>query len=149
MTAVDNRHAGVERTPPQLAAEFACRDLIHAFVRHIDQGAASAAAGLFTDDAEMGGAGQSIRGRDAIRRMLAAREADTSRRTCHQVTNVMFELTGPDTAIAHSLLCLFVLGVSEEPTIRAISEFDDEFARDAEGYWRFVRRQATILAGSR
>jgi hypothetical protein len=81
--------------------------------------------------------------------MLAAREADTGRRTRHQVTNVMFKLTGPDTAIAHSLLCVFVLGVSEEPTIRAISEFDDEFTRDAEGRWRFTRRSATLLAGNR
>jgi len=97
----------------------------------------------------MGGAGQSISGRDAIGHVLAAREADTSRQTRHQVTNVMFELTGPDTAIAHSLLSVFVLGVSEEPTISALSEFDDEFARDADGRWRFARRQATILAGSR
>jgi uncharacterized protein (TIGR02246 family) len=149
MTAVDNCHAGVERTPPQLAAELACRNLIHAFARHIDQGAASAAVGLFTDDAEVGGEGQSISGRDAIAHMLAAREADTGRRTRHQVTNVMFKLTGPDTAIAHSLLCVFVLGVSEEPTIRAISEFDDEFTRDAEGRWRFTRRSATLLAGNR
>jgi len=149
MTAVDNGHAGIERTPRQLAAESACRNLIHAFARHIDQGAAAQAIDLFTDDAEMGGAGQSIKGRDAIGQMLAAREADTSRRTRHQVTNVMFELTGPDTAVAHSLLCLFVLGVSEEPTIRGISEFHDEFACDAEGRWRFVRRQATVLAGDR
>jgi hypothetical protein len=61
----------------------------------------------------------------------------------------MFDLTGPDTATAHSLLCLFVLGDSEEPTVRAISEFDDEFARDTEGHWRFARRQATLLAGHR
>jgi uncharacterized protein (TIGR02246 family) len=149
MTAVDSGHPGVERTPPQLAAEFACRNLIHAFAGHIDQGAATAAADLFTDEAQMGGAGQTISGRDAIGHMLAAREADTGRRTRHQITNIVFELTGPDTAIARSLLCLFVLGDSEEPTVRAITEFDDEFARDAAGHWRFARRQATILAGSR
>jgi uncharacterized protein (TIGR02246 family) len=149
MTAVDNGHAGIERTNRQLAAEFACRNLIHAFARHIDQGEATEAIDLFTEDAEVGDAGQSIKGRDAIGHMLAAREANTGRRTRHQVTNVMFELTGPDTAVAHSLLCLFVLGISEEPSIRAISEFDDEFARDAEGRWRFARRQAALLAGDR
>jgi uncharacterized protein (TIGR02246 family) len=149
MTAVDNGHAGIERTPRQLAAEFACRNLIHAFADHIDQGAAAKAVDLFTDDAEMGGAGQSIKGRDAIGQVLAAREANTSRRTRHQVTNVMFELTSPETAVAQSLLCVFVLGVSEEPTIGALSEFRDEFACDGEGRWRFARREATILAGSR
>ncbi len=149
MTAVDNGHAGIERTSRQLAAEFACRNLIHAFARHIDQGEATEAIDLFTDDAELGDAGQSIRGRDAIAHMLAAREADTGRRTRHQVTNVMFELTSPETAVAQSLLCVFVLGVSEEPTIGALSEFRDEFACDGEGRWRFARREATILAGSR
>jgi hypothetical protein len=61
----------------------------------------------------------------------------------------MFEQTGPDTASAHSLLCLFVLDGQQELTVRAISRLDDQFARDAAGQWRFSHRLATLLAGAR
>jgi SnoaL-like domain len=149
MTPVHDHYVGIERTPEQLGAELACHDLIHAFAHHIDRGAATEAINLFTDDAELGNAEQVVTGRDEITRALAAREADASRRTCHQVTNIMFQQTGPDTARAHSLLCLFVLDGQQEPTIRAISKLDDQFARDSAGQWRFSRRLATLLAGAR
>jgi hypothetical protein len=149
MTPRHDHHVGIERTPQQLGAELACHDLIHAFVHHIDKGAATEAINLFTDDAEIGNAEQLAKGRDEIARALAAREADASRRTCHQVTNIMFQQTGPNTASAHSLLCLFVLDDLQQPIIRAISKLDDQFARDSAGQWRFSRRLATLLAGAR
>jgi len=149
MTPARDHCVGIERTPQQLGAELACHDLIHAFADHIDKGAATEAIDLFTDDAEIGNAEHRAKGRNEIAPMLAAREADASRRTCHQVTNIMFQQTGPDTASAHSLLCLFVLDGQQAPTVRAISRLDDQFARDAAGQWRFSRRLATMLAGAR
>jgi hypothetical protein len=149
MTPVHDHYIGIERTPQQLGAELACHDLIHTFAHHIDRGAATEAVDLFTDDAEIGLAEQLVKGRAEIARALAAREADASRRTCHQVTNIMFQQTGPDTASAHSLLCLFVLDGQQEPTVRAISKLDDQFARDSAGQWRFSRRMATMVAGAR
>jgi ketosteroid isomerase-like protein len=149
MTPLPDQVLGIERTPHQLGAELACHDLIHAFADHIDRGAATEAIDLFTDDAEAGNAEQRAKGRNEIARALAAREADASRRTCHQVTNIMFQQTGPNTATAHSLLCLFVLDGQQELTIRAISRLDDQFARDSAGQWRFSRRVATMLAGAR
>jgi hypothetical protein len=149
MTPVHDHCVGIERTPEQLGAELACHDLMHAFAYHIDRGAATEAINLFTNDAEVGNAEQRAKGRNEIARMLAAREADASRRTCHQVTNIMFQQTDPDTASAHSLLCLFVLDGQQEPTVRAISRLEDQFARDAAGQWRFSRRMATLLAGAR
>jgi hypothetical protein len=149
MTRVHDHYIGIERSPQQLGAELACHDLIHTFAHHIDRGAATEAVDLFTDDAEIGLAEQLVKGRAEIARALAAREADASRRTCHQVTNIMFQQTGPDTASAHSLLCLFVLDGQQEPTVRAISKLDDQFARDSAGQWRFSRRMATMLAGAR
>jgi len=118
------------------------------FRRLIDQGAASAATNLFTDDAEMGGPGNRLAavtrsGTCWLRAKPTPVGKPPSGYECHVRTD------RPDTAIAHSLLSVFVLGVSEEPTISALSEFDDEFARDADGRWRFARRQATVLAGSR
>jgi hypothetical protein len=149
MTPAHDHYVGIERTPQQLDAELACHDLIHAFADRIDRGAATEAIDLFTDDAEVGTAEHRAKGRNEIAPMLASREADASRRTCHQVTNIMFQQTGPDTASAHSLLCLFVLDGQQEPTVRAISRLDDQFARDAAGQWRFSRRLATMLAGAR
>jgi ketosteroid isomerase-like protein len=149
MTPVHDHYEGIERTPQQLGAELACHYLIHAFAHHIDRGAATAAIDLFTDDAEVGNAEHRAKGRNEIAPMLAAREADATRRTCHQVTNIMFQQTGPDTASAHSLLCLYVLDAQQGPTVRAISRLEDQFARDAAGQWRFSRRMATLLAGAR
>ena len=149
MTPAHDHYVGIERTPQQLGAELACHNLIHAFAHHIDRGAATEAIDLFTDDAEIGNAEHRAKGRNEIAPMLAAREADASRRTCHQVTNIMFQQTGPNTASAHSLLCLFVLDGQQELAARAISRLDDQFARDAAGQWRFSRRMATLLAGAR
>ena len=123
--------------------------MINYFALHIDSGAASKNVDLFTDDAEMASPERGVKGRTQLEFVMTTREADTARKTCHQVSNIVFHRTGPDTATAKSLLCLYVLGDDDELGVRAISVFDDEFARDSSGRWRFSRRFTTTLAGGR
>jgi ketosteroid isomerase-like protein len=140
---------GTESSGEQLAAESACRDLINHFAYFVDNGMASRVVDLFTEDAEMGSPERSSKGREELAEVMAARQAATDRHTRHQVTNIAFRRTGPHTAQANSLLCLYVLGGPTELSVRAITVFDDEFARDTNGRWRFSSRRAQPLAGGR
>jgi SnoaL-like domain len=140
---------GVEPIVNQLSAEFACQELINYYALHIDSGFARKNVDLFTEDAEAASPEQAVKGRSQLESVMAAREADIERKTRHQVSNIVFRRTGPDSATAQSLMCLYVLGDDEELGVRAITVFDDEFARDSGGRWRFSRRFATPLAGSR
>jgi ketosteroid isomerase-like protein len=140
---------GTEWSGEQLAAESACRELINHFAYFVDNGIASRVVDLFTEDAELGSPERTSRGREELATLMAARESVTDRRTRHQVTNIIFRRTGPDTAQANSLLCLYVLGGPTELSVRTITVFDDEFARDALGRWRFSSRRAQPLAGGR
>jgi SnoaL-like domain len=140
---------GVERTDDQLGAEFACQELINCYALHIDSRVARKNVDLFTEDAEAASPKQAVKGRSGLESVMAAREADIERKTRHQVSNIVFCRTGPDSATAQSLMCLYVLGDDEELSVRAITVFDDEFARDGVGRWRFSRRFATPLAGGR
>jgi len=133
----------------QLHAQTACQDLIYRFVFNIDSGEATKNVDLFTESAEMGLANVFLRGHGQIATAMAAREADVARKTRHQITNIVFERTDADCARARSLLFLYVLGGDEELSAHAITTFDDEFRRGADGQWLFSRRNATILAGSR
>ncbi|GAA3527208.1 hypothetical protein GCM10022222_07760 [Amycolatopsis ultiminotia] len=130
-------------------ARLACTDLINSFGRLVDSGQAGKAVELFTEAGVLVSPGQVIRGREELAKAFAAREADADRRTVHQVTNVVFEAVGPETARAQSIVCLYVLGRPGELTPRALSRFDDEFERGEDGRWRFSRRTAAPLAGGR
>jgi ketosteroid isomerase-like protein len=149
MPTSEELRPGTEPSSEQLAAQLACRDLINQFAYLVDNGMASQVVDLFTEDAELGSPERTSTGRDELVALMAVREAATDRRTRHQVTNIVFRRTGPDTAQANSLLCLYVLGGPTELTARAITVFEDEFARDAHGRWRFSRRRAQPLAGGR
>jgi hypothetical protein len=140
---------GTEGSGEDLAAESACQGLINHFAYFVDNGMASQVVDLFTEDAELGSPERTSKGRCEVATLMAAREAATDRRTRHQVSNIVFRRTGPDTAQANSLLCLYVLGGPTELSVRAITAFDDEFARDEHGRWRFSSRRAQPLAGGR
>jgi hypothetical protein len=132
-----------------VGAELACQQLIHLFARNIDDGVATQNVDLFTEDAELGSPDHRVKGREQVEFVMGARQADVERKTRHQVTNIVFQRISADKGVAQSLLCLYLLGGSDELTPRGISVFDDEFVRDSVGRWRFSRRIATTLAGGR
>lgn len=146
---MQNQTSPANSLPEQLHAQTACQDLIYRFAFHIDSGEATKNVDLFTESAQMCLAESFLSGHGQIRMAMAAREADVARKTRHQVTNIVFERTDADCARARSLLFLYVLGGDEELSAHAITAFDDEFRRGADGQWLFSRRNATILAGSR
>jgi 3-phenylpropionate/cinnamic acid dioxygenase small subunit len=140
---------GAQPTHEDAGAQLACLAVINTFAYLIDNGMAARAVDLFTDAAEMKSAQGVIKGAVALRKTMATREADVQRRTRHQVTNVIFHEVSSQAAKAQSVLWLYVLGGSDQMTPRAITVFDDEFTRGPDDRWRFAKRTATLLAGSR
>jgi SnoaL-like domain len=126
-------------TGADIVSAWACRDLTFAFAELIDRGEATAAAGLFTDSAVMVRRGNRIVGREAITAVLAAREADSSRITRHVITNFRFLALAPDSASSNSISQVYTLAAGP-PTPPVLSDLQDEFARCADGLWRFSGR---------
>jgi ketosteroid isomerase-like protein len=149
MTTLADWHFGASQSDGALAAESACRELLHAFAHLVDSGAATQVVDLFTEDAELVSPQRTLTGHTQLRDVMIQREDDTERMTRHQVTNVLFRRYEPNSAQSSSLLFLYVLGGPTELNVRAITVFDDEFRRDHDGRWRFSRRQATPVAGGR
>lgn len=138
---------GRERSAEAMAEEIACSELLVAAC--IDEGRASEAVALFSEDATLGeGPGM----RHGRRRSLPAMQApgrQIERRTRHVVTNIAYHDVTTTTATITSLPTLHVLGGPDELTPRALTRFDDVFVCSDDGYWRFAKRVPTLLAGSR
>jgi uncharacterized protein (TIGR02246 family) len=133
-------------TSADIVSAWACRDLTYAFAELIDQGEATAAAGLFTDSAVMVRRGNRIFGREAIAALLAAREADSSRTTRHVITNFRLVTLSPEQARSTLISQVYELtaGRSSPPVL---SDVHDEFARCPDGRWRFSSRTWPALSG--
>jgi ketosteroid isomerase-like protein len=139
-----------------VAARFACADVVRASFQLIDDGHATQAVALYTadgtltlSDATKQVGDVTLRGADLHGAMLE-REA-AARTTVHVLTPSAFRLTGPDVAESDCHLQLYVLGDdrSASPRPRALSQVRDVLARGADGAWRISARRITILAGSR
>ncbi|RYY95862.1 MAG: nuclear transport factor 2 family protein, partial [Comamonadaceae bacterium] len=131
--------------------QLACRTLVEASVRHVDDGDAPAFAALFTDDGVLVRPnGALIEGREAIQETYAQRAAD--RLTRHLVTNVHVTPEADGSARARSYVLLWT-GSSATPADgtagrradarQLVGEFDDRLVRGADGAWRIQRRQAS------
>ena len=149
MTSLQELSAGAERSGDLLAAQLACQDVIDAFAYYVDNGMASRAAGLFTDDGELGSSERTIKGREGLEKTMAAREADSGRRTRHVVSNIVFERLDAESARTQSVISMYVLGGEDQLTPRAVVVASDEFARGSDGRWRFSKRLLNALAGGR
>jgi hypothetical protein len=143
-------------TAADVAARFACADVVRASFQLIDDGHATRTAGLYTvdgtltlSDATKPAGDVTLRGAD-IHGAMREREA-AARTTVHVLTPSAFRITSPDRAESDCHLQLYVLGDdrSASPGPRALSQVRDVLARGADGAWRIAARRITILAGSR
>jgi ketosteroid isomerase-like protein len=132
----------------QLDVRLACLNLIAAHAKLIDGGEASKTVPLYTDDCEVVVGPHTIKGIDAFRAAMTAREANVERKTLHVWTNVHFGEVSEDVVVASSVIQLYVL--SPEPVALAptsLLKCDDRFARGSDGQWRFARRVLLLIAG--
>ena len=143
-------------TAADVAARFACADVVRASFQLIDDGHATRTAGLYTvdgtltlSDATKPAGDVTLRGAD-IHGAMREREA-AARTTVHVLTPSAFRFTGPDRAESVCHVQLYVLGDDQpaSPEPRALSHVRDELARGADGAWRIAARRITIVAGSR
>jgi hypothetical protein len=131
-----------------IAARLACLNLIAAHAKFIDEGEASQTVSLFTDDCEIVLGPKTIKGVNALRAAMTAREADRERKTLHISTNVQFSEVSEEVVVSSSLLQLYVLNPEPAPLApHAIIKCDDRFERGGDGQWRFARRALSLIAG--
>lgn len=137
MTGVDALHA-----------QAMCEDVFHAFHSLIDEGRASEAITLFTEDGTLEVRGRRYEGRDAILGFLAEREARADRRTRHAGTNFRFRPKGADRADAVALLIVFAVDDRSPPPSapEAVSDCEMTFRRDDNGRWRMSSRRHVRFA---
>lgn len=82
-----------------------CRSVLLEFLSLIDQGRASRAIDLFSDDAVLDAHGECLRGHAQIDRFLTAREAQ-NRQTAHLITNEAIRHATADTVTISALVLL-------------------------------------------
>lgn len=148
---IDGAAAGKPLDHDALAVHSACIAVMHAYADRIDEGRASAATELFTDDATLVAGPRAMVGRDQLAAAFAAREADGSRRTRHLVVNPTIRIVDDGVAQAHSSMMLFVLdagaGTTDSPNPNALMNCHDRFERGADDCWRIAERRVELLAG--
>ena len=128
-----------------MPAERDCERLVYRYAWLVDSGEAAAIADLFTvDGVWAAGTGEPMRGRDGIREGFTARQAVARRQSRHVMTNVLIDVTGPDTATGRVYLVNFRhdsrTGVAEKPAPADVPKYVGEYHltfRRIDGTWLF------------
>jgi hypothetical protein len=134
------------RTLTDVLTELACRDVLVAFCRAVDDGRPDDAARLFTENCSVEMGGPPVTGRESVRSALAGRPS--GRRTLHTTGTTTVQVTGPDSATASSVIVTYVLADSDgtaDGIPRRISAVTDQFARSADDCWLIAQRRTRDL----
>ena len=129
-----------------------CTDLINRFAERNDARDADALAAMFTEDGVFTRPtkpDEPYKGREAIRAGFRAKPAALLTR--HIITNVVVTVAGATEARAHSYIQLYTAKLEEGAKLpvpadarQLLGEFNDVFARDADGVWRFKTRTGSL-----
>ena len=119
----------------------AIHDLIADYCYTFDTADHDAFAALFSEDAVFGRAGGEVRGREAIRELVANRwlEEPTPRR--HFVSNIRLREPAADGSVRGKAMFLVTIATTGESRARILATgwYDDVYVRTAEG-WKFAHR---------
>lgn len=138
-------------TAERVEIELACRRLVYVYMRALDGGDADGAADCFAESGAMARPmqpDQLLHGRENIRSSLKTRPKGLV--TCHLATNVVIDVTSPETATGLTTMA-FIGCMPTEAAKRPyesagplyFGEFRDRFARVA-GAWKFLERLGSI-----
>jgi hypothetical protein len=133
--------------------EWACMRLINQFAVLNDQGQHEQLANLFIEDGRFARPTEPenfIVGREAILASFKARPAN--KLTRHLISNILIEVSGPDTASGFCYVTQYSCSTATEPgkfgyqanPTQLVGEYFDEFTLSAEG-WRFRQRSGRLL----
>ena len=119
----------------------AIHDLITDYCYTFDSADHDTFAALFSEDAVFGRAGSEVRGREAIRDLVANRwvEEPTPRR--HLVSNIRLQEPDEDGSVRGKAMFLVTIATTGESRARILATgwYDDVYVRTAEG-WKFRYR---------
>lgn len=123
--------------------------LVHEHAWLIDHGQAGRVADLFTEDGRLLGVGPDKVGRAAVAAWADQREAMTDRRSRHVQTNLRLGPAPGGTVRGTVVLTLYRHDGPEpgSPAPLLVGEYDDAYAKGADGQWRFAERRLTVLFG--
>lgn len=143
-----------------LLAERACQRLLLDLVRRLDFEEPASVAELFTEDGTWAwpAGDRLVRGREALRAYFGSRPADRLSRRI--MSNVLVEVTSPDTATATSYFTTYRVDgydggreaayegrmVPAGPPVR-IGHYEDAFRRSPEGDWLLETRTVFLPLG--
>jgi ketosteroid isomerase-like protein len=139
---VDRAVADAGAPPPSgrsYAGVGACRTTLIDFLAMIDQGQATKALELFTDDASFAARGRQVRGRDAVGAFLREREAETDRHTAHVVTNDVVRSATDDEVVLSAMLLLHERDSDGRYAIHRVLDTTQTFRRGTDR-WRIHDR---------
>jgi hypothetical protein len=129
-----------------LLARLQCEQLFLDFHGLIDAGRAILAAELFSDDGVFEVRGRRHEGMPALTQFLAAREADTRRRTRHLASNFRFAMETGRHARATANLSLFTADDDGELKLEAVVDCELRFERAPSGRWLTQSRRHARFA---
>lgn len=124
----------------RLLAEHEIARLITRFALLNDAGDWAAVAEMFTADGRFvrPAGGDPVLGREAIR---ASFESRPPRKSCHLITNIVVDVTSPESADARCTLLLYTAPAGEAAAVgpALIGGFRDKLIKTGDG-WRFAER---------
>jgi ketosteroid isomerase-like protein len=137
---------------PRMLIVQACTDLIHRFAERNDARDADALADMFVEDgvfARPTMPDKPMRGRETIRAQFHARPP--GKMTRHICVNTVVTVSSASEASACSYMLLCTADFPEGATLpvkadtkQLLGAFDDKFALDSDGTWKFKHRQGSL-----
>ena len=126
-----------------------CERLAVQYCHYVDHGEAERIAELFSDDGVWASSEVKLDGREAIRKAIAARQANAARMSRHVCNNFLLNIIDADHAEGTVYLTLYRhdgkagrrLSPLEGPAM--VGEYRDRFVRTAEG-WRIAHREIDV-----
>ena len=149
-SVTDRSEVGCEIGIDAVRGAMACQNLIVDSYRRADAGNRQAMAELIEQDGSLAVDDAIVTGREAIREMLAARDADPDRRTMHVVANLIFDRLAEDSMKVRYVLIVFLLSASGSPAFvpNSLASVLDTLARRADRCW-LTNRTITTAPGGR
>lgn len=131
------------------AARLACLDIAYSLFALTDFGRAAETIDLYTEDIVMDIEGKRIDRAGRIERCMK-RQADTARRTRHQVTNFLFRQADERTAYSLAVVAIYLednSGVKGAAPI-TVADCSDKYRLCDDGRWRIAYRCLKEVAGA-
>jgi len=119
---------------------FVFERMLSDFAWHADRGEGDSLAALFLPDGRLTVGGKELEGRLEIAKDSRSRHSDPATKTRHVWSNLRIVQMDADLVRTTAVQLTFEQKGPDKPTQLRVNDLFDEFAKDAEGAWRFASR---------